>query len=166
MSITHEFSAGHYLNVREEVDGAYRRHSRAPGADLSDLPVEVQEAARERWTPSVIEAAEAERNAPLIVLTEEEQAKADRLAVFPNLDPDQFWFGLRAAGYQDELLSWVASLNDPQSPAYDPMTWAWASSKLEKATFFERDHPLVEAAQAAIGISEAELDALWKFAAG
>lgn len=98
---------------------------------------------------------------PPRVVTPEEQRKID----FPNLHPDQFWFGLRAAGYEDDVREWVASLNDPDSPDYDPVVWAWASSKLEFATFFERDHPLVLAAQQAIGISEAELDTLWSFAA-
>lgn len=88
----------------------------------------------------------------------------------PNLFPDQFWFGLRAGGYDDDVLAWVASLNDPgteaePNPDYDPMAWAWASSKLEKASFFERDHPLVEAFRIAVDMPEVELDALWSFAA-
>jgi hypothetical protein len=80
--------------------------------------------------------------------------------MLPNLYPDQFWFGLRAAGYEDDVRDWVAGLKDA-----DPVTWAWASSKLEFATFFERDHPLVEAFREAAGITETELDALWSFAA-
>lgn len=84
----------------------------------------------------------------------------------PNLEPDQFWFGLRVAGYEDDVRAWVASLNDPESPFFNPVEWASASAKLEFAKFFERDHPLVLAAQQAIGISEAELDALWLYALG
>lgn len=95
-----------------------------------------------------------------------EAAASARKAEFPNLFPDQFWFGLRAAGYEDDVRAWVASLNDPDSPEYDPVTWASASAKLEFAAYFERDHPLVEAARVAIGMTEAEIDALWKFAAG
>lgn len=57
-------------------------------------------------------------------------------------------------------------MNDPESPDYDPVAWAAASAKLDYATFFERDHPLVEAARQHLGMSEMELDALWKFAAG
>lgn len=83
----------------------------------------------------------------------------------PNLEPDQFWFVVRASGYEPDLLAWVASMNDADSPNYDPVDWAAASSKLQFAKFFERDHPFVEAARVAIGMSEAELDALWQFAA-
>lgn len=95
--------------------------------------------------------------------TEEEienAAAAARKAEFPNLYPDQFWFGLRAAGYEDDVRDWVAGLKET-----DPITWAWASAKLEFATYFERDHPLVESFRIASGMSEQELDALWSFAA-
>lgn len=87
------------------------------------------------------------------------------VARLPNLYPDQFWFGLRVAGYEDDVRAWVAALNNPESESYDPVAWAWASSKLEFATYFERDHPLVEAFRVAMDMSEAELDALWSFAA-
>lgn len=110
------------------------------------------------WTPDPSQIITAEQKAA-------EAAAAARKAEFPNLYPDQFWFGLRAAGYEDDVRAWVASLNDPANPDYDPVTWAAASAKLEFATFFERDHPLVEAARQAIGLPVQELDALWKFAA-
>lgn len=90
----------------------------------------------------------------------------DALPRLPHLYPDQFWFGLRIAGYEEDVRSWLASLNDPESPSFNPVEWASASAKLEFATFFERDHPLVEAAREHLGISEAELDALWRFAGG
>lgn len=83
----------------------------------------------------------------------------------PNLQPDQFWFVLRLSGYEQPLRDWVAGLNDPDSPRYDPVAWASASAKLEFAAFFERYHPLVEAARQALDISEAELDALWEYGA-
>lgn len=105
------------------------------------------------WTPSPDQIITAEQR-------EVEAAAAARLAQFPNLEPDQFWFGLRAAGYEDDVRAWVAGLRDT-----DPTTWAWASAKLEFATYFERDHPLVESFRAAIGMPETELDALWSFAA-
>lgn len=92
--------------------------------------------------------------------TPEEQRKFD----FPNLEPDQFWFVVRASGYEPDLLDWIASMNDPASANYNPVDWAAASSKLQFAKFFERDHAFVEAARVAIGMSEAELDALWSFA--
>lgn len=84
----------------------------------------------------------------------------------PNLEPDQFWFVVRAAGYHETLLAWVAALNDPESPTYDPVEWAQASAKLEYAKHFERDHPLVEAARLALGMTPEELDDLWLYAAG
>lgn len=84
----------------------------------------------------------------------------------PNLEPDRFWFVVRASGHEHELRGWVGSLNDPNSPNYDPMTWAAASAKLDFAKFFERDHPLVEAAREALGLPAVQLDDLWKYAAG
>lgn len=105
------------------------------------------------WTPSPEQ----------IITAEQKQAEADaaqRKIDFPNLHPDQFWFGLRAAGYEDDVRAWVEGLKET-----DPVTWAWASAKLEFATFFERDHPLVESFRIASGMSEQELDALWSFAA-
>lgn len=78
----------------------------------------------------------------------------------PNLEPDQFWFVVRVSGYEPDLKAWVASLQDT-----DPLSWAAASAKLEFAKFFERDHPFVEAAREAIGITSQELDALWSYAA-
>lgn len=94
-----------------------------------------------------------------------EAAAAARKAEFPNLEPDQFWFVVRASGHEQELREWVASLNDPEGPNYDPMAWAVASAKLDFAKYFERDHPLVEAAREAIGLTVLQLDDLWKFAA-
>jgi len=93
------------------------------------------------------------------------EAAALRRAKFPNLEPDQFWFVVRASGFEKTLTDWVASMNDAQSPTYDPVGWAAASAKLQFAKFFERDHPFVEEARQAIGMTEAELDALWAFGA-
>ncbi|KFL31488.1 hypothetical protein JP75_08090 [Devosia riboflavina] len=110
------------------------------------------------WSPdqSIIVTAE-QRTA--------EEAAAARKAEFPNLEPDQFWFVVRASGNEQELRDWVASLNDPEGPDYDPMAWAVASAKLDFAKFFERDHPLVEAAREALCITVDQLDDLWRFAA-
>jgi len=82
-----------------------------------------------------------------------------------HLEPDQFWFVVRASGHERELRDWIAGLNDPQSPTHDPMAWAAASAKLDYAKYFERDHALVEAARVALGMSAEELDALWTYAA-
>lgn len=99
---------------------------------------------------------------------------------FPNLEPDEFWFVVRASGYEPALLSWVATMNQTQitqdmeidgeisptlvdNPSYDPVAWAEASAKLQYAKWFERDHPFIEAARIAIGMSIQELDSLWIF---
>jgi hypothetical protein len=107
----------------------------------------------------------SDENDPLFVpanLNADGRVSAPRL---PNLEPDQFWFGLRVAGHEAALRDWLGTLNDPESPAYDPVSWAVASAKLEYAKYFERDHPLVEMASAALGLSSEELDDLWLFAA-
>lgn len=58
-----------------------------------------------------------------------------------------------------------ARLNDPSSPNHERMTWAAAPAKLDLARFFELDHPLVEAALVALGMTPEELDAPWEYAA-
>ncbi|WP_323014533.1 hypothetical protein [Devosia sp.] len=90
----------------------------------------------------------------------------ETLPRLPNLYPDQFWFVVRASGFEADLRAWVAAMNDPESPEYDPVGWAAASAKLEYAGYFERDHALVEAARIALGMSATELDDLWRYAAG
>ena len=115
------------------------------------------------WTPDPSTIITASQKAA-------QAAAAARLALFPNLEPDQFWFVVRASGYEPELLAWVAFMNDPGSeaepnPGYDPVGWAQASAKLQFDKFFERDHPFVEAAREAMGMSAAELDALWQYGA-
>lgn len=110
------------------------------------------------WTPD-----------PSIIITAgqkaAEAAAAARLAQFPNLEPDAFWFVMRASGYEPALLAWVDAMNDVESPTYNPVAWAEASAKLQFARWFERDHPFIEAARVAIGMTVEELDALWAFGA-
>jgi hypothetical protein len=105
------------------------------------------------WTPdpSVIITA-AHRQADAVA--------AQRLVDFPNLEPDQFWFVVRVSGHAEDLTNWLAALRDT-----DPVAWAAASSKLEFAKFFERDHPFVEAAREALDIPTEQLDALWQYGA-
>jgi len=78
----------------------------------------------------------------------------------PNLEPDQFWFVVRVSGHDTDLTNWLSTLHDT-----DPVAWAAASSKLEFAKFFERDHPFVEAAREALDIPSEQLDALWQYGA-
>lgn len=84
---------------------------------------------------------------------------------FPNLQPDQFWFALRMSGYESDLLNWIATFNDPEHENYNVHSWAFISSRLEKATFFERDNDLIKEAQLALGMSDTELDTIWSYAA-
>lgn len=158
--IEHEFIKGWLHMCHEGEDGQRHRSVRRPGSDLADLPADIQMQASELWTPAFIAEIELSLLARDLEPTSEEQARQARKAEFPDLYPDQFWFGLRAAGYEDDVRAWVAGLRDT-----DPTTWAWASAKLEFATYFERDHPLVENFRAAIGMPETELDALWSYAA-
>lgn len=104
------------------------------------------------WTPDPSTIITAEQRAT-------ESAAAERLAQFPNLEPDQFWFVVRVSGHDADLTNWLAALRET-----DPVAWAAASSKLEFAKFFERDHPFVEAAREALGIPPEQLDALWSYA--
>ncbi len=90
---------------------------------------------------------------------EAEAAEAARKAEFPNLEPDQFWGVLRATGYEQPLLDWIAGIEDPVQRAF-------VSAKLEFAKYFERDHPLIEEARLALGLTETELDDLWRYAHG
>ena len=103
------------------------------------------------WTPD-----------PSIIITAEQKAvKAAaqaRRAEFPNLEPDQFWGVLRATGYEQPLRDWIGAIEDPVQRGF-------VSAKLEFAKHFERDHPLVIEAALSLGVSELELDDLWKFAA-
>lgn len=77
-----------------------------------------------------------------------------------HLEPDQFWFVVRVSGHEDDLTAWLDSLRED-----DPVAWAAASSKLQFAKFFERDHPFVESAREALGIPSEQLDALWVYGA-
>jgi hypothetical protein len=101
----------------------------------------------------------------VITIDSVKAAAIQRKTMFPNLEPDQFWFVVRASGHEQDLRDWVASLNNPVDPNYDPMAWAVASAKLDFAKYFERDHPLIEAARVAIGMTVRQLDDLWRYAA-
>jgi hypothetical protein len=86
--------------------------------------------------------------------------------LLPDLKPYQFWAVMRATGHEAGLRAWVASLNDPGTPIYDPVAWAHASAIIDFSLEFRRDHPLVESARQVMDVSVAELDDLWRYAAG
>ena len=83
----------------------------------------------------------------------------------PNLEPDRFWMALRFFGYEQSLRDWVSGLQplDPESPSYaqDLAFWSAVSAKLEWAKYFERDHPMIDGARQALGITEQQLDDMW-----
>ena len=88
--------------------------------------------------------------------------------VLANLEPDQFWMALRFFGYETSLRAWVAGLQptDVESETYaqDLAFWSAVSAKLEWAKYFERDHPMIEGARQALGITEQQLDNMWMWA--
>jgi len=110
------------------------------------------------WSPDQSIIITAEQRAA-------EEAAAARKAQFPNLEPDQFWSALRFFGYEQSLRDWVSGLQplDPESPTYaqDLAFWSAVSAKLEWAKYFERDHPMIEGARQALGITEQQLDDMW-----
>lgn len=75
----------------------------------------------------------------------------------PNLEPDQFWAIVKGTGREVELHAWVAGIADPMQRGY-------VEAKLQYAKFFERNHPLIEDARVALGMSVEELDDLWCYA--
>lgn len=83
----------------------------------------------------------------------------------PVLQPYQFWTVMRVTNHEADLRDWVTSLNDEQSPNYDPVTWSYASSVIDYSLEYRRDHPLVEAARQVMGVTVSELDDLWAYAA-
>lgn len=83
---------------------------------------------------------------------------------FPFLKPYQFWTVMRATGHESDLRNWVSSLNDEQSPNYDPVAWAYASSVIDYSLEYRREHSLVEAAREVMGVTEEQLDDLWRYA--
>ncbi len=86
-------------------------------------------------------------------------------APLADLKPYQFWAVMRATGHEAGLRAWVASLNDPENEAYDPLAWANASAIIDFSLEYRRDHPLVGAAQQVMGVTVSELDDLWRYAA-
>jgi hypothetical protein len=75
----------------------------------------------------------------------------------PELAPYQFRAMLALSGKQAALDAFIAALPDPQKTI--------AQAKLDYSLTFRRDNDLVLAAQQALGLTDAELDALWTSAA-
>lgn len=71
----------------------------------------------------------------------------------PDIAPYQFRAMLKLSGKQDALYAFVEALPEPNKTV--------ALSKLEYSLTFRRDNDLVKAAEQALGLTDAELDALW-----
>lgn len=75
----------------------------------------------------------------------------------PELAPYQFRAMLALSGKQAALDAYIAALPDPQKTI--------AQAKLDYSLTFRRDNDLVLAAQQALGLTDAQLDAMWTQAA-
>jgi len=75
----------------------------------------------------------------------------------PTLQPYQFFAMLELSGKKAALDAFIAALPPPQNVI--------AKAKLDHTLEFHRDNDLVLAAQAALKLSDTELDALWLQAA-
>lgn len=71
----------------------------------------------------------------------------------PDLEPWRFFAVLQLAGYADNLDAFIAAMPEPDKTV--------ARNKLDRTLIFIRDNDLVLAAQAGMGITSEQLDALW-----
>jgi len=78
-------------------------------------------------------------------------------APLPDLLPYQFRAMLALSGKQGSLDAYIAGLSDPAKTI--------AQAKLDYSLSFQRDNDLVLQAQQALGLTDAQLDALWEQAA-
>lgn len=78
-------------------------------------------------------------------------------APLPDLLPYQFRAMLKISGNETALTNYINNLSNPAKII--------AQAKLEYSLIFERHNDLVLAAQAALGLTDTELDNLWKQAA-
>jgi hypothetical protein len=75
----------------------------------------------------------------------------------PDLLPYQFRAMLVLSGKQGDLDAYIAGLSEPAKTI--------AQAKLDYSLSFQRDNDLVLQAQQALGLTDAQLDALWEQAA-
>lgn len=98
-----------------------------------------------------------------VAFTPEEEAAADAEAAaapppeLPDLEPWRFFSMLELLGKRPALDAFINALPSPQNVI--------AKNKLDRTLAFHRDNDLVLAAQSALGLSDADLDALWQQAA-
>jgi len=89
-----------------------------------------------------------------VPFTPEEEAASDAYKPpLPDLYPYQFFAMLELSGKKTSLDAYISALPSPQNVI--------ARAKLDRSLAFRRDNDLVLAAQQALGLSDAQLDALW-----
>ena len=144
-----------FIITRADKDAPPNRRPLDPGhyengawinTDLSDEPDEVKAAAKEAWTPATIAAYQA-----AFPWVEPPPPKP------PELEPYQFFAMLEISGKQAALTAFINALPSPQNII--------ARNKLNHTLSFHRDNDLVLAAQQALVLTDAQLDALWAQAA-
>lgn len=144
---------GWTIFIVTSVNGVVNRRTLEPGVwvngsfvvtDVSDEPEEVKEATANLWTPEVVDAFKAAFPPPPPPPP-------------PDLAPWQFRAMLKLSGKEPALMAFFDALPQQQQII--------AKAKLEYTLSFRRNNPLVLAAQQAMGITDAALDALWAQAA-
>src|SRR5690606_25074078 len=99
-----------------------------------------------------------------IITAEQRQAEAEaaaRLAAFPPLSPEQFHAMLNITGHRADVEAVLEAMSDPENGAYDPVFVGVARARLDYATHFNRDDPLLETMADMIGLTAEQVDDLW-----
>lgn len=138
------------VSIRWDHDGGYFRETRAPGADLSDLPADVREPIEAHWAPAVVDQWTAEQAALAA------EAPSDPM---PELTPRQLRLMLLQLSLTEaSIIALIDAIEDEGERAAALIEWNWA-------TRYERSHPLVAQLASAMDFTPEELDALWRYAA-
>lgn len=85
-----------------------------------------------------------------------EPPPAPPVVTLPDLEPWRFRAMLEISGRKADVETFIDNLPQP--------TQAVARSKIEYSIYFKRDNDLILAAQAALGMTDQELDGLWEAA--
>lgn len=134
------------VSRRALVPGHWDSAGNWVSTDVSGEPQDVQNACAAAWTVDVVNAHKAAF--PYI---------PPPPATLPDLAPYQFFAMLEISGKKADLDAFINALPSPQNVV--------ARAKLDRSLIFRRDNDLVLAAQQALKMSDAELDAMWEQAA-
>jgi hypothetical protein len=137
-------------------DGEIHRRSIQPGSvvngafvktDLSGEAEDVAAVAQERWTPELVAAWEVHLVSSQYVPP-----------VHPPLDPWQFRAMLDIGGI-------AQTVNDAIAAISDPVQRTVAKARLDYSLSYNRNDPLVAMLAPIVGLTDAQIDALWSEAA-